>query len=197
MTDNAEQAALVLRPLASSQRLTQVDTSIFTLRYFAHCMSCTFCGDACCNYGADVDVGERDRILENATSLARYVSAPAEEWFTTTVNEDPDYASGKFVRTRVQDGACVFKNPAGRGCQLHAWALAERVDYHQIKPTVCWLFPVIWDRGVLRPSSDVRDGLVCAGQGVTLYRAARGELQVLFGASLIEELDALEARLSD
>ncbi len=174
--------------------MTHVDTEIFTLRYFARCMACGFCNDGCCAYGVDVDLAERDHILANAAALAPHVRAPVNEWFTAEVRVDPDYPSGKFVRTQVHHGACVFRNPEGRGCQIHRWALASGVDYHTIKPVVCWLFPVIWDRGVLRPASDVQDGLVCAGAGETLYRATRDELRHRFGVALIEELDELEAR---
>lgn len=183
----------MLAPLASGGPLTHVDTDIFALRYFGECMACGFCKDACCQWGADVDLAERDRILQQAEALRPFVAAPPEEWFTPEVKVDDDYPSGKYVRTQAKDGRCVFRNPSGRGCQLHAWALSRGSDYHDIKPVVCWLFPVIWDRGVLRPSSDVRDDLVCVGPGQTLYRATRHELLQYFGEALVSELDALEA----
>jgi hypothetical protein len=61
---------------------------------------------------------------------------------------------------------------------------------------VCWLFPVTWDRGVLRPSSDVDDALVCLDRtGPTLYQSARDEIRQVFGEALAVELDALERDL--
>ena len=39
-----------------------VDTQIFAFRYFTHCMSCTFCKDACCSYGVDIDVENMARL---------------------------------------------------------------------------------------------------------------------------------------
>ena len=180
-----------LEVFSARPRIVAVDTEIFTLRYYADCMACRFCHDSCCQYGSDVNLEERDRILAEAHSLEPWVGRPSAEWFTTAEKQDPEYPSGRFVRTRVVDGACVFLNRGGRGCLLHAWALREGRDYHPVKPMVCWLFPVIFDRGVLRASYDVRDGLVCAERGRTLYESARTELAYLFGEPLARELDAL------
>ena len=67
-------------------------------------------------------------------------------------------------------------------------------DYHDIKPMVCWMFPVCWDQKVLRPNSDVKDDLICAGKGMSLYEAARDELRVVFGDDLVRQLDLLSAQ---
>jgi len=85
----------------------------------------------------------------------------------------------------------VFASKAGRGCGIHAFAVATGRDYHSIKPKVCWLFPVTWDQGVLRPSSDVHDDLICRGSGPTLYELARDELKVAFSPALVAELDSV------
>jgi len=182
--------------LQSTAALKFVDTGIFTLRYFMRCMQCSFCGDGCCQYGCDVNVGERDRILAHAEQLQPFVSGPQSEWFTTDEQVDLEYPTGRFVRARTFNGACTFRSPNGRGCGIHAWALSTGRDYHTIKPMVCWLFPVCWDQGVLRPSSDVQDDLVCAGQGATLYEGTRDELAVVFGAALVAELDRVRDSLS-
>lgn len=181
----------MLVPLTADPRLAQVDTDIFRLRYFGACMQCTFCHDSCCQYGADVNLPERDRILAEADSLSKRVKFPREQWFSSEVSYDPEYPGGAFVRTQKVEGACVFLNREGRGCLLHAWAMEKGRDYHSIKPMVCWMFPVIWDQKVLRPSMDVTDGLVCVDQGQTLYDSARGELEVVFGPVVIQELDNL------
>ncbi len=181
----------MLLPLSSTPALTQVDTGIFTLRYFGHCMQCTFCHDSCCQYGCDVNLAERDRILAVKDELRPFVQAPPEQWFTTEEKEDPEYETGRFVRTRVKNGGCVFLSQKGRGCSIHAFCLATGRDYHRVKPAVCWLFPVTWDKGVLRPSSDVHDDLACRHTGPTLYEMARDELRDFFGAPLVTELDRL------
>lgn len=157
-------------------------------------MQCTFCQDSCCQYGCDVNLAERERILAVKDELRPFVGPPPEQWFTSEVKEDPEYETGKFVRTQVVKGACAFLSPHGRGCGIHAFALKTGRDYHRIKPLVCWLFPVTWDKGVLRPSYDVNDDLACRNMGVTLYEFAREEIEVVFGAALVKELDAIRDR---
>ncbi len=188
---NELEACHVLLPISSVANLQQVDTDIFKLRYFGNCMQCTFCQDSCCQYGCDVNLSERDRILALKDELRPFVKSPPEQWFKAEVHEDPEYESGKFVRSQVVNGACVFLSPHGRGCGIHAFALKTGRDYHSIKPTVCWLFPVTWDRGVLRPSYDLSDDLMCRNMGPIIYDMARDEIAVVFGKNLVAELDAL------
>ncbi len=184
-------ARRMLLELNAIPQLSHVDSEVFTLRFFGACMACTFCNDSCCQYGCDVNVGERDKILALKDELAAHVSIPSERWFSSEVNEDPEYPTGKFVRANAEDGACVFLNRKTRGCSIHAFALASGRDYHDIKPMVCWMFPVCWDQKVLRPNTDVKDDLVCAGKGMTLYEGAREELRVVFGDDLVRQLDVL------
>lgn len=186
----------MLIPIAPVGDLRQVDSDIFSLRYYSTCMGCTFCNDSCCQYGCDVNLGERDRILAVKEELARVVKHPPSLWFKPEVYEDPEYPTGKYVRANTMNGACVFLNPDGRGCGIHRFAMETGRDYHDIKPMVCWLFPVCWDKGVLRPNTDVRDDLVCAGKGPTLYRSSRGELEKVFGPGLIVELDRVEGEVA-
>ena len=186
----------MLLPIKSVPALHSVDSEIFTLRYFGQCMQCTFCHDSCCQYGCDVNSGERDRILAVKDELQKYVAHPVEKWFGTQVFEDPEYPTGKFVRANQVNGACVFLSPKGRGCSIHRFAMETGRDYHDIKPMVCWLFPICWDKGVMRPNSDVKDDLMCQGAGTTLYEAARDEVKVVFGPALIAELDALQAQMA-
>jgi hypothetical protein len=167
-----------------------VDDAIFRLRYFTHCMACTFCKDGCCDHGVDIDVANRDRLLADEAFAAR-ISAPREAWFTTDVVADPEFPSGAYVRTATRNGACVFRAP-GRGCAIHAYATEKGVDYHLLKPMVSTLFPATFDYGVLGPSGEVADGsLICAGDGPTVYEGARGELAYYFGDAFVAELDAL------
>ena len=180
-------------------RFRRVWASVFTRQAVADCMThaCTMVDthtakpDACCQYGCDVNLAERDRILAIKDGLRPFVAAPPEQWFKDEIKEDPEYETGKFVRTRVVKGACAFLSPNGRGCGIHCFALARGLDYHSIKPAVCWLFPVTWDKGVLRPSWDVTDDLVCRETGPVLYDIAREELGRFFGAPLLAELDGL------
>jgi Fe-S-cluster containining protein len=186
----------MLLPLSGIPSLSLVDTDIFTLKMHGTCMTCSWCNDSCCQYGCDVNLGERDRLLALAGELGPYVQAPAERWFKPDVFVDAEYPSGRFVRSEVIDGSCVFLSQDGRGCAIHRFALRTGRDYHEVKPMVCWLFPVCWDQAVLRPSSDVRDDLVCRSRGLTLYEVVRDELHHLFGDPLIGQLDRCQDELA-
>ena len=174
-----------------------MDDAIFTRRYFGHCLSCTFCGDACCTHGVDVSVVERDRILGRAEELEPLVRVDRERWFVPTLDEDADFPGGFATRTAVVDGACVFLRRDGRGCLIHAALLARGEDYHALKPMVSTLFPVTFGDGALLCSDELHDAsLVCAGDGPTAYAMARTELAFYFGAELVAELDALAGPLA-
>ncbi|MBN9546853.1 MAG: hypothetical protein J0I19_15410 [Alphaproteobacteria bacterium] len=174
--------------------LKAVDPRIFTLRYFTYCMDCGFCRDACCEHGVDVDLGNAARLRELPRDFHDRIAEPQDRWFTSDIVKDAEFPGGEHVRTRIHDGACVFRNEGARGCAIHGYCLEQGLDYHLYKPMVSVLFPVTFEHGVLTPSGEAADGsLVCSGQGPSLYDGAREELRYYFGPGLIAELDALKA----
>lgn len=173
--------------------LNRVDTSIFRMKYFAHCMSCNFCHDWCCQFGADVDVHNGARIQQRAAAIEAFVGVSREEWFDPSESCEDDEAPGDlWLRTSVRNGACVFLNPNGRGCMLHSFSIKENIDYHELKPMVCAIFPLSFEEGLLVHTDEIEDNeLVCAGEGPSLYSGVRSELLYYFGQDLIDELDSL------
>jgi hypothetical protein len=176
--------------------LTHVDAGVFTRRYFGACLACTFCRDACCDHGVDVDAATAGRMLAQAEAIEARVGVRREGWFTGPLAPDPDLPGGAATRTRVVDGACVFRSRAGRGCLLHAFAVETGQDYHLLKPMVSALFPLTFADGLLCLSGELEDGsLICAGAGPTAYEAVRDELAYYFGEELVGELDEIGARV--
>ncbi len=190
--------------------IDRVDPRIFTLTYFGPCMDCTFCHDACCQYGADTELPRLAELEKIRPDLEAYLGVPRSEWF----REDPDdfgvldedeYPGGKYTRTRVVDlppgrsahneSACVFLDPVGRGCRIHRFALERGIDVHTIKPMVCLLFPVSFNHGELCPAYefDLDGELVCEGYGEPLYKMARPDILWYFGPDFVAELDAMAA----
>jgi hypothetical protein len=177
----------------------RVDTDIFVHRYFERCLACSYCFDSCCQYGVDVDAHNVARLRDHARDLERYTGVPENRWFTESWQDDSEFPGGRFTRTRVEDGACVFRSrrptrPAGRGCLIHSFALERGIDYHELKPMVSVLFPVTFDDGLLHCSTEIVDrSLQCIDDGPTVYRGVRGEIAWYFGSALVAELDALGA----
>jgi hypothetical protein len=167
-----------------------VDPSIFRLRYFRHCLACTFCADQCCDHGVDIDRGNVSRLLGLGKAFEDFVGTPAASWFEAGETADHEFPSGAHTRTRTRDGHCVFRAKS-RGCLIHAYCAQNGLDYHALKPLVSILFPLTFENGVLVPSNEVTQGtLVCAKGGATLYEGAREELAYFFGEDFVVELDA-------
>ena len=176
--------------------LREVDTRIFTLQYFTHCIACTFCNDQCCSYGVDIDAENAEKLLALGEDFDLFVGRPRSEWFTDEIIEDAEFPSGRYSRTQTRGSHCVFHKPDGRGCLIHAYCIENGLDYHLYKPIVIILIPFTFNYARLEPSSEVIDkSLVCAGGGPSVYEGGRGELEYYFGATLVEELDALKSGL--
>ena len=188
-------------------RFHRVQREVFYRRVTADCMNHT-CRlrkqknrkklDACCQYGADVDLAERDAILEHAGELRALLDDPiaTNPWFTVTPTPDADFPSGMFVRTRTYDKGCVFLHHDGRGCSIHRAALAGKWDMNGVKPHVCRLFPLSYDTQAIVLSDDY-DDYSCAQDvsAPTVYRVGRSALGDIFGQALVEELDRVEEQL--
>ncbi|HEY1838033.1 MAG TPA: YkgJ family cysteine cluster protein [Rhizomicrobium sp.] len=176
--------------------LRAIDPAIFSYRYFTHCMSCTFCADACCSYGVDIDVQNIARLNALGSDFDDYVGVPRGQWFSRQTWKDPEFPGGANGRTRAQGGACVFLDRKKRGCKIHAYSLDKGIDYHRLKPLVSVLFPLTFEDGALVPASEVTEkSLICAGQGPSLYEGVRGELAYYFGDAFVREADAIRAGL--
>lgn len=185
-------------------RFRRVQAEIFLRRVVADCMShgCAEVAsgrrmdDACCQYGADVDLGERDRILARQDELRALLrpDAAAAPWFTTDEEADPGMPSGAAVRTRTLGDGCVFLAHDRRGCAIHRASLEHGWDFRGTKPHVCRLFPVTYDDEAILVSDDHEDYSCAFDAGApTLYRVSRDTLADVFGADLVAALDRAEA----
>jgi len=152
--------------------------------------------DACCQYGADTDLGERDRILARAGEIRALLVPAAREqpWFTDEVEDDLDFPSGRHVRTTTFGDGCVFLAHDRRGCAIHRASIEGGWDVRGTKPHVCRLFPLTYDDAAIVLSDDYRDYSCAYDPGApTVYRNGRDTLADIFGADLVAALDAAEA----
>lgn len=170
-----------------------VENRIFTLRYFTYCMDCTYCHNWCCSWGADIDARSIERIVARTEAFESFSGIPRSRWFKRHY-ADEEMPGGCYSSTRVAGGACVFLSRTGKGCLLHSYAAENRIDYHDLKPIVCCLFPLTFCEGVLVHADEVEErSLVCLDEGPTLYSGIRDELAYYFGEGFVAELDSVEA----
>lgn len=173
-----------------------VDTDIFDITYFMKCMECTFCKDQCCEWGADIDLQNVDRVMKYKDELEKFTSISSEKWFDySELKYDAEYPGGDYIRTTYDEEKdyCIFLNTKNRGCMLHSFALHKGIDYHEIKPFFCSMFPVTYMDGVLMTPEEIDEGLTaCLGDGPSLYQGSRDELKHYFGEGLVMEMDEIE-----
>lgn len=188
-------------------RFRQVQTQIFTRRLVADCMThhCSMVEtrsaklDACCQYGCDTDVGERDAILAHADDIRPLLRQELREarWFDPEELADDDYPSGRVVRTEVVGQGCVFLAHDRRGCGIHRAALERGWSIRGVKPAVCRLYPLSYDGNTIVIAEEYPEYSCAHVEGPSLYRLTRDTLADLFGADLIQALDAAELRVLD
>lgn len=158
-------------------------------------MQCTFCNDQCCDYGADIDMLNVDRIMNYRDELEKYTHIRTEDWFYKKRRRwDAEYPGHVYTRTTKKNNACIFHNPKGKGCMLHSFALDNGIDYHELKPFFCSVFPVTYFDGVLMTPEEIDEkSLACMSEGYTLYQGAREEIKYYFGEEIVGELDVIES----
>jgi Fe-S-cluster containining protein len=152
--------------------------------------------DACCRYGVDVDVGERDAILARAADIASVMEpgAAASAWFEGDECVDPDFPSGRYVRTATRGQGCIFLAHDQRGCAIHRASLERGWAMDGVKPHVCRLFPLSYESDAIVLSDDYAD-YSCAYEpdAPSVFRAARAAVEAVFGLELVTALEAAEA----
>lgn len=186
-------------------RFKQVWASIFTRRLAPDCMTheCTMVDthtrklDACCQYGCDVDLLERDAILARADQI-RPLLKPAVQhhpWFETEIEQDPDYPSGAVVRTQVVNDGCLFLQHDLRGCSIHRASLEQGWDFRGVKPAICRLFPLSYEEDMIVIADEATEYSCAHVEGPSLYRITRDALADIFDPALVVALDAAEAKV--
>ena len=187
-------------------RFVTVDPAIFTKKLVGVCMThaCQFLVphqheklDACCQYGCDVDLAERDAILAKAADIRPLLRADLRdrEWFESEVEYDKDYPSGAVVRTQVVDDGCLFLRHDLRGCAIHRASIEKGWDFRGVKPAICRLFPLSYEDDAIVIADEYEEYSCAHVDGPTLYRISRDTIADVFGEELVRALDAAEAQV--
>jgi hypothetical protein len=172
-------------------KIHSVEEKLFKARCVPDCLEFDNCQDICCSYGCDVSSDETIRILAHQGDLEKLLNVPATRWFKRHWTVDADFPSGRFVRSRVYRGKCVFYARALRGCMLHRLAVKKGFDPHLIKPMVCFLFPATWEQGNLLVAGFLSE-LPCNARGITVFSSQKGEIGYYFGNEMVREMEKME-----
>lgn len=186
-------------------RFRHVWASVFTQRLVADCMThaCQMVDqhaeklDACCQYGCDVDLREREAILARAAQIRPLLRAEVKDlpWFETEEEEDADYPSGRVVRTEVWKDGCLFLAHDLRGCAIHRASLEQGWDFRGVKPAICRLFPLSYEEDMIVIADEYPEYSCAHVEGPTLYRISRDTIADVFGEELVRAMDAAEAQV--
>jgi len=171
--------------------IKEINQSLFIKKYLANCIGCSFCDDICCSYGCPADLVEVDRIISYADQLETIINIPSSSWFKNEITVNPDYPSGKVRYTKVYNNKCVFHKNGYRGCLLHSFCIEKGIDIHLLKPMVCCLFPVTWEKECLL-ASEFLEELPCKDSGISIFEAQKNELMFYLGGSFVTELEGTQ-----
>jgi Fe-S-cluster containining protein len=187
--------ACVLRnhPLKQYAEL-KVGDDVFNTRYQKDC-SMSNCRGRCCADGVDLDIVERDRILEHAHLIHPHMDETQDRnpknWFQTT-HLDADFPSGECATTALKEEGCVFLNKDGY-CVVHIAESQAPKGFGYLKPFFCRAFPVCILNSTLSVDHEqCPDEHNCCGPvkngTLTLLDICAFELEYMLGADGLAEL---------
>lgn len=190
--------ASVLRnhPLKQFAEL-RVGDEVFNARYEKGC-SMSNCRGRCCADGVDLDIVERDRILEHAHLIQTHMDETQDRnpqnWFEKTF-QDADFPSGECATTALKENGCVFLNKDGY-CVVHITESQAPEGFGYLKPFFCRAFPVCILNSTLSiddeqcPNEHKCCGPVKNGP-LTILDICAFELEYMLGADGLAELRAM------
>lgn len=119
----------------------------------------TPCNDKCCTFGSDVDKESFELMHKHRPLLETTINRNLDDCFETWSGDD-EYLGNNSIRSRVgEDGYCVFHNPEGKGCVLYMMVYGNNIS-RRLVPSICRLFPLTWQKGVLCFSLELGQDLI-------------------------------------
>ena len=169
----------------------KVGDDVFNTRYEKGC-SMYNCRGRCCADGVDLDIVERDRILEHMDETQ---DPNPQNWFQKKTHPDADFPSGECTTTAVKENSCVFLNKDGN-CVVHIAESHVPKGFGYLKPFFCRAFPVCILNGTLCVDDEqCPDEHKCCGPvkngPLTILDICAFELEFMLGADGLAELRSM------
>ena len=175
----------------------KVGDEVFAVRYDKGC-SMSNCRGRCCADGVDVDIAERDRILQHADLIRPHMDETQDRdstnWFQKPF-ADSDFPSGTAATTRLKSNGCVFLNKDG-ACVVHIAESQAPPGFGNLKPFFCRAFPIcILNSTLSIDDEQCPDDHQCCGPvkngPLTIFDICAFELEYVLGTDGLSELREL------
>ncbi|MFH1332165.1 MAG: hypothetical protein ABIH63_02670 [archaeon] len=170
-------------------RITKVAKEVNTCKGFDE-RTCygTPCDDACCIGGCDIDKESHDLIIKHKGSIGKTLAITPKKFFKGKWSGDPDYLGGNSVESNEnKTGQCIFHLPKGKGCALYKLVTEKNLP-RRVIPTICRIYPLNWNRGVLYFEKDLEKTCNCAcnKSDKNILETQKEEIEDIFEISLQE-----------
>lgn len=180
----------------------KVGEDIFTTRYERSC-SMLNCRGRCCADGVELDLTDRDRILEHASLIQQQMDETQDHnpanWFQGQ-KADTDFPSGVSTTTVLKADGCNFLNKHGQ-CVVHIAESKAPPGTGYLKPFFCRAFPVcILNSTLCVDDEQCPEESACCGPVKTgplsIIDVCAFELEYVLGKEGLAELRKMEAERS-
>jgi Fe-S-cluster containining protein len=154
------------------------------------------CRGRCCADGVDLDIIERDRILEHSHLIQPHMDETQDRnpqnWFQKKTHPDADFPSGECTTTALRENGCVFLNKDGY-CVVHIAESLIPKGFGYLKPFFCRAYPVYIVNSTLCVDDELcPDEHKCCGPvkngPLTILDICAFELEYMLGADGLAEL---------
>lgn len=138
-----------------------VAENIFTHRGFSEkgCYA-SVCADNCCRRGCDVDKETYELIMLHRDEIEKIRGLSIEQCFEKQWSGQADFLGRDSISSTVVGGTCAFHISSGKGCAL--WQMVFKYNCsRRIIPSTCRLYPLTWDKGLLRLVDDIEKECDC------------------------------------
>lgn len=169
-------------------RITKIAKEVNTSRGFDErgCYGMP-CDDACCFGGCDVDKESYDLIIKHRDIIEKELAIKLDKFSKRRWSGDDDYLGSNSVESNEKiTEQCIFHLPKRKGCALYK-LVAEKNLPRRIIPTICRIYPLNWDRGLLYLNEDIPKtcNCTCNNSGKNILETQKKEIEDIFETSSI------------
>jgi hypothetical protein len=182
----------------------RIERRLEEARAVRRCAGGAACRAACCRSGVYISVEQSERILHNHEKIAPFLRPNRrnpDTWFDGSLEADSDHPHGGMLTgTNVMDDP---HHPSGRSCVfltehfhcgIQAASIAHQLGPWEWKPFYCVLYPLTYEKGVLRLDDESRmwqEGIRCCEtdtRSLPLIDLLRDELLYALGEEGLRQL---------